>query len=167
MKHEVAEKNAHLFAKWLRERGGILNWKSQDLGSAGRSVTTPFTNADGTPFARPGWQFTHPEYHITDPADVEVYTTRVVESFTIKLKQSQGRLVLNNASDRKVNAALERAGKDSFYRFASTGTSQGNPVNGLMFGEDTVEICVDDQRVPLPEWLEAHPLPEPALVQPK
>ena len=156
-RHGVSVEHAHKFAEWLRSRGGILVWMSHDLGSAGRSVSTPALTADGQPYPRPGWQFTTPDRHITDPNDVEVYTVRVVESFPIKLKQSQGKIVLTAASDRKVKTALDRAGDGSFHRFASTGTSQGNPVNGLMFGEDTVEICVDGSVTPLPEWLAANP----------
>lgn len=167
MKHEVAEENAHKFAEWLRSRGGILVWKSADLGSAGRSVSTPALTTEGQSYPSPGWQFTTPDRHITDPADVEVYVPEVVESFPIKLKRSQGRLVLNDASDRRVLAALDRAGVDSFYRFASTGTSQGDPANGLMFGEDIIEICINGAVTPLPEWLATHPFSEPTLVQPK
>ena len=150
--HQVAEENARKFADWITNRGGILVWQSRDLGSAGRSVSTPALT-DGKPTNRPGWQFTEPDRHITDMADVEVFTVKVVESFPIKLKQSQGRLVLNNASDRKVRAALDKAGADSFYRFESSGTSQGNLVHGLSFGDDTIQICVDDSTQPLAEWL--------------
>lgn len=155
--HHVAEENARKFADWLKTRGGILIWNSADLGSAGRSVSTPALTEDGKPYPSPGWQFPNWDRHVTDIADVEVYTVRVVETFKIRLKRSGMNLVLNNASDRRVRTALDRAGDGSSYRFGATGTSQGNPAHGLMFGEDMVEICVDDTTVPLTEWLTQHP----------
>jgi hypothetical protein len=51
----------------------------------------------------------------------------------------------------------QQTDKDVFYTFGATGTSQGNPVHGLMNGGDVVNINVDDKVIPLTEWLAANP----------
>jgi hypothetical protein len=157
-KHHVHVDNARKFADWLNTRGGILIWKSQDLGSAGRSVSTPARTLEGADYPSPGWQFTKPDRLITDPAEVEVYTSKVVETFPIKLKQQGMKIVLTNASDRKVRAALARHGDSAHYIFGATGTSQGSTPHALLSGgEDTVSICIDDTTIPLQEWLAKNP----------
>ncbi len=161
--HEVAEENAYKFAEWIINRGGLLVWESADLGDPGKSVTTPALSTAGGMTSSPHWKFPSPAFRVTTLEQVTVFTTKVVSTFTIKLKQSQGRLVLNNASNRKVEnemARLRESGHSPFYRFGATGSSNGNPVHGLMFGQDTVEICVDGERVPLVEWLKVHPITE-------
>jgi hypothetical protein len=155
--YRVDESNAEKVLTWLRERGGIQIWKSQDLGDPSASTTTPFRGPDGIVVSSPHWKFgAHPERHITDIADVEVAVSKVVESFPIKLKQVGMRLVLNNASDLKVNTRLEhwrqQTDNDVFYTFGASGSSQGNPVHGIMHGGDVVNICVDDQVIPLSQW---------------
>ena len=65
-------------------------------------------------------------------------------------------MVLTNASDRKVRAALERAGKDSYYSFGVGDDPGARLVNSLTVGEDTCTIWRQAQVTPLPLWLQNH-----------
>jgi hypothetical protein len=156
MKHEVAEEHAAKFADWIANRGGILIWHDANIGGGGGSVSTPALT-DGKPTPSPGWRYPSPTGHVTSIDEVEVYTTKVVETFVVKLKQNRyGQITLNDASSRRVNRAKERHGEMCFHRFKSTGSGKGDPVTGIMFGEDEIEICVDGSRVPLHQWLETN-----------
>jgi len=155
--HEVAEENAAKFAEWIASRGGLLIWESADLGDP-KSVTTPALTPAGAMTPSPHWKFPSPSFRAS-LEQVTVFTTKVVSTFAVTLKQSQGRLVLSCASNLKVESELTRlreSGHSPFYRFGATGTSNGNPVHGLMFGQDTVEICIDGERIPLAEWIRRH-----------
>lgn len=176
--HEVTEQNAPKFLDWLENRGGILVWKSHDLGSANLSVSTPATqpcrNCQGRGefpdhiecvvckgskvmhYDSPGWKYPTPSRHVTSIDDVVVITTKVVQSFVVKLKIQGMRIVLTNGSTKRVESALKRHGDKSSYRFGTTGSAEGSTPHALMEGEDTVEILVDDSVVPLREWAEKH-----------
>lgn len=155
--HEVTEQNAPKFLDWLQNRGGILVWKSHDLGSANLSVSTPATEKDATtPYGSPGWKYPTPSRHITSIDDVVVVTTKVVQSFVVKLKIQGMRVVLTNGSSNRVDKALKRHGDTSSYRFGATGSAEGSTPHALMEGEDIVEILVDDSVVPLREWAAKH-----------
>ncbi len=166
--HEVAEENAQKFAEWISARGGVLVWESHDFGDPGKSVSTPARDKAGNLAASPHWKYTDKPAWLVNRLDlVTVFTVKVVETIQIRLKQSQGRLVLNNTSDRKLKGILDRLrgqGHDPFYRFVSTGSADGNPVYGMLFGCDSVGVCIDGERMPLPRWLELHPQPQPATV---
>lgn len=149
----VAPENARKFAEWIASRNGLLVWKSADFGSLGRSVTTPAKTADGADTPSPGWRFPKPDRHITSIDEVEVYKTKVVDSFPVGFKRSGMQIVLNNRSDRKVRTRLANH-PDSWYRFASTGSSVGSLGQALTMGEDVVEICIEDGVMPLRQWLE-------------
>ena len=144
--HEVTEENATKFLDWLNTRGGILVW---------RSVSTPARNMDGTPFANPGWQFTHPERHITSIDDVVVVTSKEVarcKKLKLEVRGQYGqKMQLTTGSSNRLNRMLD-ARPGSYYVFASTGTSHGDPIYGMMMGEDEAIILVDDKVVPLKEW---------------
>lgn len=150
--HQVAEINAPTILRWLNTRGGILIWKSHDLGSANLSVTTPLLDPDMKPVGSPGWKYPKPDRHITSAKDVEVCRSKVVEEFTVKLKVSGMKLVLTNSSDARVKKALARHGDTAHYRFGATGSAEGSTPHGLMMGEDTIQILIDDKVTPLPIW---------------
>jgi hypothetical protein len=152
--HEIEEVNAPKIAKWLRERGGLLIWKSHDLADPGASVTTPAKTAEGADTPPPHWKFPKPDRHITSADELVVFTAKVVETFKVKLVrrgQMGQKLVLSDASTRKVRTKLSKH-EDSFHRFKSTGTSAGDTMHALTYGEDEVEICVNDTLIPFTEW---------------
>jgi hypothetical protein len=153
---QVTEENAPKFAEWLRTRGGLAVWVSKDLGGdAGSSVTTPVRTNNGEPVPRPGWRYGQtPDRIITDPAEVEVTIDKPVETFEIKLKTSGHRVVLTVVSDRKVRAALARAGDGSYHVFGERNDGAGRLYNALQFGCDTCTIMKQAQVTPLPLWLE-------------
>lgn len=146
MKHEVDIENAAKFADWIRNRGGVAVWKSHDLGDPGASSSTPALT-DGKPTTSPHWKYTgNPAFVVTDPSEITVYESKVVAHIPVKLKQSQGRLVLTDASQRKVGRALEQAGEESFYR-----------KNGDMLFDPGIDICVSRDVGTLKEWMEKNP----------
>jgi hypothetical protein len=150
---QVSEENAPKFLEWLRTRGGLSVWVSKDIGGdCGASVTTPYKDANGNVNTAPHWKHTNtPERVITDPADVEVCIDKPVESFEIKFKTSGHRLVLHAASQRKLGAALARAGENAYYVF---GEKDGpNRIRqALCYGCDTCTIMKTEQVIPLLTW---------------
>lgn len=160
-KYTVQEENAGKIANWLATRGGILIWQSRDLGDPGKSVTTPYLTADGKLTDSPHWKFGGtPDRHIKSSDDVDVGTSRIVETFKVKLKGSRyGKITVNDAGTRKLESRLEHwrqeTGKDAFYTFASTGTASGDIVHAMTVGSDEINIHIEDRVVPLEEWLKS------------
>lgn len=147
----VSADNAPKFIDWLANRGGLLVWTSSDLSNPGRSVTTPALSATGSPTQPPGWQFVDAPRHITSIDDVLVYVPKTLDSFEVKLVRNCCKLELSKSSSRKLRTRLAKHA-NSWFVFRSTGTSQGDPVHGMMFGSDTVDILVDDTTTPLSKW---------------
>ncbi|NLF98718.1 MAG: hypothetical protein GX565_01055 [Lentisphaerae bacterium] len=146
MKHEVAVENAAQFVEWIRNRGGVTVWRSHDPGDPSASVSTPALT-DGKPTGSPHWKYTaNPAFVVTDPAEIMVYETEVVEHIRVALKRSQNYAVLTDASQRRVDKALERAGKGSFYR-----------KNGHPFFNPGIDICRSRDIGTLKEWMEKNP----------
>jgi hypothetical protein len=113
-KHRISEENAPLISQWLEERGGILVWDSADLCDPGKSWTTPAHNADGTRTGKPSWQAQ------SEPAR---------------------RIMLTDASGRKLRDALDKAGPQSWHEFD-------------YFTQEAI-IFKPGRVVPLEEWREA------------
>lgn len=141
MKHRITAENAALVKLWLRDRGGILIWRSADLCDPGKSWTTPATGPDGTPTTKPSWQAdATPVRLITDPDDVEVITPKLVRRFHVALRMgaSGTRIKLTDASGRRVHKALDKAGPGSWREFD--------------YGTQEALIFVEDEVVPLADW---------------
>lgn len=155
--HIINSADAPRIVEWLQTRGGIRVWENRDIGGDSNGATTPAKTKEGADYPSPHWRFgQEPARTITDPADVEVATDVVVETITIKLKSSGHRMVLNNASDRRVRAALERAGEGSYYTFGIGNDPAARLINSLTVGEDICTIWRQAQVTPLPLWLQSH-----------
>ncbi len=57
--YKVTAPNAReLFVKWLAERGGVVVWRTQDLGNLDRGdMYTPATTAEGKEGTKPHWAY--------------------------------------------------------------------------------------------------------------
>jgi hypothetical protein len=118
--HEVLEENVAKFAEWIRERGGIAVWRSQDLSDPCFSLSSPFLSKEGKPTTKPHWKVGEtPDLVVTDPALIHVITVKEVKRFRVALRRGdQGfKIKLTDASSQKVNAAVERAGEGASYHF--------------------------------------------------
>lgn len=139
--------NAERFAQWLKDRGGISLWKSLNLSNPGASWCTPALTEEGTDYPKPNWQTeSAPALTVCDPDFVGVEIPQEFKRVKISLQQ-QGlmKIVLTDASTRKVTKALEEAGDGSFYTFE----------------DDVAVIWKVVGTVGLMEWLEA--VAEPIL----
>lgn len=143
--HVCDEGNALKFREWLATRGGLLIWKSVDLGNLGASWTTPALTAEGLPYPKPTWQAeSTPSRRITDPAEVVVTTAREYKRFHVGVRAGCGlALVVTDAGSRRIRKEVARAeeatGKPAWYVF-----DYGSEQNAV--------ILVEDSRVPLSEW---------------
>lgn len=118
--HEVALEEAHKFLDWIRNRGGVANWKSANLGNPSASWSTPFLEVDGTPKRKPTWEAEDvPSAVHKDATRIGVYSTTLVETIPAKVLRRGMSLVLSRGTEKKLNAALKRVEKshgNSFYR---------------------------------------------------
>lgn len=145
-RYECAEANAAQIAEWIKTRGGVLVWKSIDLGDPGASVTTPANNADGSPATKPGWKYANePARKVTDPAEVDVYTAKEVKRFRVCLKQAEVfRLVLTDGSTNRVRKAVAKAQE-----------KHGTAWYAFDYETQEAVILVEDVKVSLLDWLAA------------
>lgn len=110
VKYETTPEDARKIHEWLLHRGGLAHWDSQDLGTPGRSWTTPLLDAEGNPTKRPHWSTpSQPSRVTTEVSDVEVVTPIEVRRFRVSLKQDGFRIVCTDASSEKVRKAEARA----------------------------------------------------------
>ena len=104
---------------WIKNRNGIAVWQSIDLSNPGAQTFTPAIT-DGKPTGKPHWRFANePAMVITNPDEVEITKDEEVRRFHIAVRMgSQGFSVkLTDASSRKVEAAVEKAGEGAYYEF--------------------------------------------------
>lgn len=145
--HRVDAANAEKIWGWMKTRGGLAIWRSVDLSDLGRSVTTPYNDAEGHRTPKPHWKYDdHPERIITDPAEVVVETYKEARRFRVAVRMGrQGMcLKLTDASSEKVRKAVAKAGETATYEFDYT--------------TQEAVILVPDTEVPLAEWAEKNGL---------
>ena len=111
--------NAHTFHDWIQKRGGVAKWLSVNLSNPGASWSSPaITN--GEPTTKPSWESAaQPEFIVTDPAEIGVYTAKEIKRFKIAVRRSGNgmSLKLTDGSTNKVNKAVEETGPGAFYQF--------------------------------------------------
>jgi hypothetical protein len=139
-KLQVVPANAPKFIEWLKTRGGLAVWGCLDLGDAGRTWTTPFLQADGSPTPKPHWSASDaPIRHVTDASEVEVCVDVEVKRFRVGLKRGSGLTVnVTDAATRKIREAVAKAGDGAYY--------------GFDYGTQEAVILKPDTVVPLSEW---------------
>jgi hypothetical protein len=114
--------NAELLAKWIKGRGGIAVWKSQDFSEFGKEMFTPaFTDGgEPKPYPKPSWKVgNEPERIVTDPSQVILDTPKEVKRFRIGVRPGSQGLVMKvtDGGTRRIRAALAKYGEDSWYEF--------------------------------------------------
>lgn len=120
---QCSPENAARFADWIATRGGVAVWRSVNLSNPGASWSTPALAADGKPMARPTWEVDNkPERVVMSADDVDVTTGREVKRVKIALRRGDGlSIVLTSHSSKKLRAACDAAGPDSWYEFDGMG----------------------------------------------
>jgi len=142
-KHECAPENAAKMREWIRSRGGVAIWRSQNLSNPGASWSSPALTPEGTPYPKPSWQAENaPHRIITAAAEIEVITRKEVKRFRIAVRMGGSGLTmkLTDASTRKVRAACDKLGPDSAYEFD--------------YGSQEAIITLPGERVSLADWTE-------------
>ena len=141
---ECQPENARKYLDWIQNRGGIAHWKSVDLGDLGKSWCTPNLDMETLkPTPKPHWKCgSTPHAIITDPKEVMVVEYEEKKRFHIALRRSGSgmSIKLTDASSRKVNKQVEKAGENAVYEFD-------------YYTQDCV-ILVPKSSVPLPYFLE-------------
>ena len=144
-KYDTTLANASLILDWLRTRGGIAIWGSENLANPGQTWTTPLHNADGTPRTeRPHWSAGNIIRTITDAAEVEVVVPKEVNRFHVAVRLGANGFVLKltDASSRRLRQAVERAriknNTDAWHEFD--------------FSAQDAVIYVAGTTMPLVEW---------------
>lgn len=145
--HDCSESNALKFAEWIRDRGGVAVWKSQDLGDLAASWSTPVRTAAGETIKAPHWKCgqSTPTIH-TDMNTIGVFQSEKFKEVLVKLKQSGMSLVLTDTSQWRLDRAMERCRVkhgDAWYR-----------KGGLEF--PSMEVRYTTSLISLREWLEKH-----------
>lgn len=145
-KHQVGVNNAQQIFSWIRDRGGIAIWDSQNLSDPGRTWTTPLHNQDGTRRTeKPHWSANQIARVITDPAEVEVVVAKELRRFHVAVRMAANGMILKltDASSKQVRRAVAKAVQefgDAWHEFDYE--SQKNAV-----------IYVPAEVVPLAEWM--------------
>ena len=139
-KHMCTPENAPKMREWIASRGGVAVWPSVNLSNPGASWSTPALTAEGSPTTKPTWQAdTKPAFVVTSEADIGVETMREVRRFHVATRHGRSNPVkLTDASNRKLDAALTKAGKGSSYVFD--------------YSTQEAVILVPETTVPLSEW---------------
>ena len=142
VKHRILAENAAQIWQWFQQRGGIAVWKSVEMSNAGRSWTTPLTDAEGKPMPRQDWRMEQtPSLTITDPAEVVVDVPKEVKRFRVSIKSGAQGLLLkcSDASSRRIRKECERVGEESWYEFD--------------YETQEAVIFVPGESKPLPEFI--------------
>ena len=108
-KHECHEPNARQFLEWIHTRGGLKVWVSRDLAMAGQSWTTPARDFAGNDIQRPHWSTgPQPDQHITDVADVGVFTSALFKEIPVLLRACRSGLTfkLKDSSQRNLDRVM-------------------------------------------------------------
>ena len=140
---DVLEIEAHRavhVARWLKQLGGVAVWGCLDLSTPGRRFYGPATLTDGTPARKPHWSATSaPERIVTHARDIAVVERREVARCRVSLRRGPygAPWRLTDASERRLEAALEAAGEGATHAFEA--------------GDAVVFAVV--RRAPLALWL--------------
>ena len=135
--------DAPRISEWLKNRGGILIWRSINLSNPGASWTTPALDKDGKPYGKPTWQCANePERHITDPAEVIVSVDKVVKRFHVGVRMGANGLQLKvtDGGSRRIRHEVAKAGEGAYHEFDYS-------------SQDAV-ILKPERQIPLTEWKE-------------
>ena len=137
--------NAEKFSQWIKERGGIAQWDAIDFSddSCFTPACTDVSRNVSTP--KPHWKYPNiPQSIITDSSMVILYTQKEVKRFHIAVRiGAQGfRVKCTDASTRKIHAALEKFGKDSWYEFD--------------YSTQEAVFYLPDSSITLKQWEEQH-----------
>lgn len=99
---EGRPEHAGKYRDWLRHRGGLAVWTSQNIADRGSTAVTP---ADA---GSPGWQYTAAPKIVTAPADVGIYTEELYKRVRVALRVSSNGLSmkLTDHSQAKLDKAL-------------------------------------------------------------
>ena len=118
-KHLVEEKNAARVVEWCASRGGVAVWRSINMSNLRASWSTPALTPEGQPTAKPSWEADSKPEVIHQAGDIGVVCYTEVKRFHVAIRRgSQGlSFKLTDASARKLNAALDKVGERSTYRF--------------------------------------------------
>ena len=142
----VEPQNAHRFAEWIRERGGVAWWKSANLANPGKSWSTPAIT-DGKPTLKPTWEAqSQPHRIITSTDDIEVVVYEEVKRFRVGIRPASNNPFVIKCTDgatRRIHRALAKAGDGAVYHF----------------DYDTQEAVISrpESTVTLTAWLKRNP----------
>jgi hypothetical protein len=117
-KHWCESQNADKFWDWIKNRGGVAVWQSQDLSNPGQSWSTPALTKEGTPYPKPHpWKTKDaPDRVITDPEDILVSEDIEVKRFRIKLEQRGLKIVVSDAGSARIRREIAQANDRCFLR---------------------------------------------------
>lgn len=139
-KYQCSPADAAKVYDWLKNRGGLMIWKSANLSNPGASWTTPRLRADGSESPKPTWEADEkPDRIITDAGDVEVVQDREVRRFRVKIEPHGLTIKLSFTSSERVRAAIEKAGPGATYKFD--------------YSSQEAMILVPDKVTPISEWV--------------
>lgn len=114
--------HADKMAKWIKGRGGIAVWKSQDFSEFGKELFTPAFTDEGEPkpYPKPSWKVANePERIVDDPEHVILDTQKEVKRFRIGVRPGSQGLVMKvtDGGTRRISAALAKYGEESWFEF--------------------------------------------------
>ncbi len=118
-KLECDPENSEKFKEWIRDRGGIAQWKSINLSNPGASWSTPALT-DGKPTQKPNWQCENtPSEIITKEEDVVVVVPKEVKRFHVGIRSGYNGLSfkVTDGGSRKIRSAVEKAGEGAWHEF--------------------------------------------------
>ena len=137
---EVSIENVNKIVNWLKNRGGILVWKSINLSNPGKSWSTPALTETGNPYSKPSWESaTNPERHITSFDEINLVTDKEVKRLKIAVRRSSNELSLKltDASSERVRKACDKYPHSTYY---------------FDYWEQKAVICIPDQIIPLEKF---------------
>lgn len=118
--HRILAENADKIWNWLHTRGGVAIWRSADLGDPGKTWTCPYLDESGKPKEKQSWKMeSAPSRIITDPAEIVVDVPKEIKRFRVAVRMGGNGLQFKctDASSRKIRAACEKAGENSWHEF--------------------------------------------------
>lgn len=134
----IQQKNANLMWDWFQTRGGVAVWNAVDF-----SGDSTFTPADCT--RKPGWKYPEkPTRIVTDPAEFTVDDGVEFRRIKVALRRGSSNpflLKITDASQRKVDKALARAGEGAWYE------------KGDLFDPEIVIYTPNPNKLNLPSWV--------------
>ncbi len=151
-KLECGPDNARLLWSWIKNRGGVAKWSSINLSNPSGSWITPTLDKEGKPYGKPTWQAANDPEIVTDPEDIGVYQAKLYKAFNVAVRWAGLGTKLTDASQRKLDACLEKCKeehRDSFYKrgVLAEGVNEDRPSMGVFYTESII---------PLSQWIKAN-----------